>query len=151
MLRISLALFCGLLALVVTGTVVVGRQEKEPPKNGSEALVGALRILNTWEVAHFLESGRFAAREEMLAFLKEKNSLEGSPINLEDPKPYELSITTTSDGQHYQIELLRSSDTHDRSTWCQTAGFSDERGVIYLGQALGCEEVSTSTPSTSNR
>jgi hypothetical protein len=43
------------------------------------------------------------------------------------------------DGMHYQITLQRPSDMNDQSTWCRTAAFSDDRGVIFLGQAIDCE------------
>ena len=41
--------------------------------------------------------------------------------------------------EHYQITLQRPSDMNDKSTWCKTAAFSDEKGVIFLGQAIDCE------------
>jgi len=28
---------------------------------------------------------------------------------------------------------------NDKSTWCMTAAFSDEKGVLFLGQAIDCE------------
>jgi len=80
-----------------------------------------------------------AHREEMLAFLRKKGILSQSPIDLESPKPYELAITTSPDGAHYQITLQRPSDMNNKTTWCKTAVFSDDRGVIFLGSALGCE------------
>jgi hypothetical protein len=85
------------------------------------------------------ENRRFADRDQMLAFLRQNGPSSKSPIDLENPKPYELSITTTSDGMHYQITLQRPSDMNDKSTWCRTAAFSDDRGVIFLGRAIACE------------
>ena len=75
----------------------------------------------------------------MLAFLRQKGFLSKSPVDLENPSPYELAKTTTLDGMHYQITLQRPSDMNEKSTWCKTAAFSDEKGVIFLGQAIDCE------------
>jgi len=136
--RVSLGLFCGLLGILVTGVAI------PPQVNGQtdipkEKLVAVLRILNTAEYSYRQDAGRFANLEEMLTFFRKKGTLSRSPIDLESPKPYELAITTSSDGMHYQIALQRPSDMNDKTTWCKTAAFSDDRGVIFLGSAIGCE------------
>ncbi len=130
-----IVLFCGLLGIVLAGAAIPSQGQLEIP---TEKLVGAMRTLNTAEYSYMQENGRFAARDEMLTFLRRKSILSKS-IDLENPNPYELAITTTSDGMHYQITLQRPSDMNDKTTWCRTAVFSDDRGVIFLGQALGCE------------
>ena len=135
MKRDYLALFCGLL--VVTA-VAISPQVNGQTEIPTEKLVGALRTLNTAEYSYRGETGRFAHLEEMLAFLRRKGDLSRSPIDFENPKPYELSITTSPDGMHYQITLKRTSDMKDKSTWCKTAIFSDDAGVIFLGSALDC-------------
>jgi hypothetical protein len=103
--------------------------------------VGALRTLNTAEMMYRTDNKRFADRDQMLVFLKQKNLLTKLPLDLENAKPYELAITTSADGLHYQITLQRPSDMNDKSTWCKTAAFSDDRGVIFLGQAIDCESA----------
>jgi len=138
MKSVTAAMICGLLGIHVTGVAShpqVNRQIEIP----TEKLVSALRTLNTAEHSYYAETGRFAHREEMLAFLRKKGILSQSPIDLESPKPYELAITTSPDGMHYQITLQRPSDMNNKTTWCKTAVFSDDRGVIFLGSALGCE------------
>jgi len=102
-------------------------------------LVTTLRLLTTEEYQYQNENGRFATLEEMLNFLRKEGCLAKAPIDLENPKPYELTITTSVDGKHYQITLKRPSEMNDESTWCKTAAFSDDRGVIFLGAALDCE------------
>jgi hypothetical protein len=140
MKKAILAVPCGLLAILILGTstprLVSGQTESITGK-----LVTAMRVLNTEEYSYRGKTGRFASREEMLVFLRNNGSLSKSPIDLENPTPYELAVTTTLDGAHYQIALRRPSDMNDKSTWCQTAAFSDDRGVIFLGLALGCEEM----------
>jgi hypothetical protein len=109
----------------------------------SEKLVNTIRLLNTQEYKYRQEAGRFATREELLTFLRKKNLLSKSPIYLESPKRYELAISTSPDGLHYQITLKRPSDVNDKTTWCKTAAFSDDAGLIFLGAAIDCK---TSAP-----
>jgi len=139
MKRIGLILFAFLLGLVLLDGEAVPRQVSGQPEIPTEKLVNALRLLNTHEYSYIHENHRFADRDQILAFLRQKGMLSKSPIDLENLKPYELAITTTSDGMHYQITLQRPSDMTDKSTWCRTATFSDDRGVIFLGQAIDCE------------
>jgi hypothetical protein len=138
MKRMTLVLFCGLVGMVLAEEAIP-HQVNGQPEISTGNLVNALRLLNTSEYSYWNENHRFAARDDLLTFLRQKGILSGSPIDLENPKPYELTITTTSDGTHYQITLQRPPDTNDKSTWCRTAAFSDDRGVIFLGQAIGCE------------
>ena len=137
MKRLSLALLWGLLGILVTG-VTISSQVNGQTEVPTERLVGALRTLNTAEYSYRGETGRFAHREELLAFLQKKGNLSRSAIDLENPKPYELAITTSPDEMHYQITLKRPSDMNDKSTWCKTAAFSDDAGVIFLGSAIDC-------------
>jgi hypothetical protein len=65
--------------------------------------------------------------------------LNQSPIDLENPNPYEPAIATSPDGMHYQVTLKRASNMSDKSTWCKTAAFSDDAGVIFLGAAIDCK------------
>ena len=137
MKSVTAAMICGLLGILVT------RVASRPLVNGqteipTEKLVNALRTLNTAEYSYREKTGRFAHREEMLPFLRKEGAPSRSPIDFENPKPYELAITTSPDGMHYQITLQRPSDMNDKTTWCKTAAFSDDRGVIFLGSAIDC-------------
>ena len=138
MKKTSLMLFVVLLGSVLFGESAP-RQVSAQPEIPTGKLVNAIRLLNTHEVSYKHENGRYADRDQMLAFLRQKGFLSKSPIDLESPAPYELAITTALDGTHYQITLQRPSDMNDKNTWCKTAAFSDDRGVIFLGQAIGCE------------
>jgi hypothetical protein len=123
--------------VLATGSAI-SSQVSGPDEVSNTKLVNALRLLNTQEYVYRQEIGRFASREEMLTFLRTKGILSRSPIDLENPQPYELVVTTSPDGMHYQIMLKRPSDMNDKSTWCKTAAFSDDAGVIFLGSALDC-------------
>jgi len=138
MKKISLMFVCILLGVVLLGEANA-RQTSGQPEITTGKLVNALRLLNTHEYSYKNENGRFADRDQMLSYLRQKELLSRSQIDLENPKPYELAITISSDGMHYQIALQRPSDMNDKSTWCKTAAFSDEKGVIFLGQAIDCE------------
>lgn len=140
MKKTSLMLFVILLGAVVFGESMP-QQVSVQPEISKGKLVNAIRLLNTLEVSYQHENGRYADRDQMLDFLRQKSLLSKSTIDLENPTPYALEITTTSDGKHYQITLQRPSDMNDESTWCKTAAFSDDRGVIFLGQAIGCDAV----------
>jgi hypothetical protein len=98
----------------------------------TEKLVNTIRILDTHEYSYRHEAGRFATRGELPRFLRKKNLLSKSPIDLESPKSYELAIVTSLDGMHYQITLKRPSDMNDKAMWCKTAAH-DDAGIIFLG------------------
>jgi hypothetical protein len=138
MKKISLMFVSILLGVVVLGEANA-RQASGQPEITTKNLVNALRLLNTHEYSYKNENGRFADRDQMLSYLRQKELLSRSQIDLENPRPYELAINISSDGMHYQIALQRPSDMDDKSTWCKTAAFSDEKGVIFLGQAIDCE------------
>ena len=101
MQRISLILFGVLLATAPLGQTFHRQASGEPEIPGVK-LVGAIRLLNTNEYRYRDENGRFADRDKMLAFLRQKDLLSKSPIDLENPTPYELAIATTSDGTSCQ-------------------------------------------------
>jgi hypothetical protein len=168
MKRICLALLCGFLGILLTA-VAIPSQVTGQAEISTEKLVNTLRLLNTEEYSYRHETGRFASREKLLTFLQTKGllsqsptdlakprprfispeemstslqtkrPLSESPIDLENPKPYELTITTSSDGMQYQITLKRPSDMNDKNTWCRTAAFSDDAGLIFLGSVIDCE------------
>jgi hypothetical protein len=105
-------------------------------------LVKAMRFLNTSEYNYSTQHQRFASVDEILGWLKEIGKLEEAPLNFsaESLRPYELRIAVTPDGKHYQVSLIRISEMHDKSTWCKPASFTDDRGIIFLGMTIGCED-----------
>jgi hypothetical protein len=139
MSRIFLVLFCGLLGGVLSGGTIP-RQVNEPSDIPADKnLVIALRFLNTEQVNHLEKNHRFADRDQMLSYLQEEEpgALRKLPVNLQDASSYSLAITTSADGQHYQITLQRNATPGA----CQNAAFTDDRAVIYLGRALGCDST----------
>lgn len=140
MRRVYLALSCGLLAILAAGQTV-SPPMKGPTEIPKSSLVAAVRTLNTYELSYRRDNGRFANRQEILTFLQQKGVLSRTSIDLVNPEPYKLALTTTQNGEHYQITLKRPSDMNDTSTWCKTAVFSDDSGMIFLGVALNCDSL----------
>jgi hypothetical protein len=136
LLFISFGLACATLLCPSLAATPPQDAQSEIP---TAKLVSTLRLLNTEEYSYRGEHGRFANWEELLGFLRQNGYKRNAVIDFENPKPYELEITTSKDGEHYQITLKRTSDMNDKSTWCKTAVFSDDAGVISLGAALDCE------------
>jgi hypothetical protein len=137
MKRVSFVMFCALL--VILAGVTIFPQANGQTEIATEKLVVTLRLLNTSEYSYRGEHGRFANWEELLGFLRQNGYKRNAVIDFENPKPYELEITTSKDGEHYQITLKRTSDMNDKSTWCKAAVFSDDAGVIFIGAALDCD------------
>ncbi len=107
--------FALLLFALVPVTAFAPSQEAQLTQ---EQLVHAMRFLNTYEYSYAHDNKRFASLDEFLGWLQETGKLKEAPIGLsaESLKPYELQIITGSDGKHYAISLLRTSDIHDRTT-----------------------------------
>jgi hypothetical protein len=137
MMKLIPILLCGLVGLSLT-VPAISHQSAGQSEVSAVKLVNTLRLLNTKEYSYKQENHRFAALSELFSFLRRRGSLNKSPVDLENPNPYELAITTSSDGNHYQITLQWPSDMKDKTTWCKTAAFTDDRGVIFLGQAIDC-------------
>ena len=54
---------------------------------------------------------------------------------------YSLLVTLSPDYMHYVAELIPMQTSGAAANGaCATAVFSNEKGVIYSGRALGCEE-----------
>lgn len=138
------------LALCLTGSAAQQQEVGGEPGIPAAKLVNALRFLNTVEVRYRGENNRFAKQAELLTFVRGKNlypALERfvgqSPLDLENPAPYHIQITTDPDAAHFQISI--GPDFSDKSAACLPAVFSDDRGVIFLGQAMGCRAAPQSS------
>jgi hypothetical protein len=130
-----------LALVVVTMARVTALAPPQEVGLSREQLVSAMRYLNTCEYTYFHDNKRFASAREFLSWLERTGKTNQAPLSFsaESLKPYELRVTTTSDGSHYQVSMTPISDMNDRSTWCKPAAFSDDGGVIFLGLAIGCE------------
>jgi hypothetical protein len=121
------------------------RHSDERPEVSPQKLVSALRTVTTAEHSYRQANGKFSDLQSLLAFSKKEEQqgrLTQPPVDLESLSPYVIEITTSSDGMHYQIILKRPAETNDKTTWCKPAAFSDDKGIIFLGQAIGCDGAS---------
>lgn len=126
------------LALCLTGSATQTQETTSPAALPTAKLVTTMRLLNTEQMNYRNKNHRFANQDELVTFLRESNMLGKSPLNLENPAPYQVQVTTDPNATHYQITIQRPADVNDKATWCSTAAFSDDSGVIYLGQAIDC-------------
>jgi len=102
-----------------------------PPQDG----LGVMRGLNTAESGLSSATGVYAALSAVLPKLGAIGS-EAIPLDEQTAtlRDYRLSLVRSQDAKHYNASLLPSHG-------CQTAWFTDERGVIYKGLPLGCPET----------
>ena len=103
-----------------------------------------MRSVNTLQVEFKAANHKFANTDELLAAAKTEKlnrvlvfAKELTPSVL---APYTLQVTPSEDGAHYQATIKRATEMHNEATWCKTAVFSDDSGLIYLGQNIGCPE-----------
>jgi hypothetical protein len=124
------------MALVFTLATAKTREDdkSEPVSNH----LRILRTLNTLEYNYQERYGRFGDREQLLAYYRQSGATEGAD-KLENLQSFQFSVNTSSDGAHYQISLTPLLDKANTASWCDKAGFTDERGMIFLGAGLGCE------------
>ena len=98
------------LALCLTGSATQKQGVGGEPEIPTAKLVNTMRFLGTSEVSYRGENGHFASQAELLVFFRQKNLLGKSPLDLENPEPYQVQITTNPDGTHYQIAIKRAVD-----------------------------------------
>jgi hypothetical protein len=135
-MRILFSLSCAVLGLVFTLAATNTREEDK-----SEALskrVVILRMLNTLEYNYQDEHGRFGDREQLLAYFRQTGATEKAD-RLDHLQSFQLSVTTSMDGVHYQISLTPLLDNGNKEAWCEKSLFTDERGAIFLGAGFDCD------------
>lgn len=118
-------------------TLAANIRQEDKAEAASKHL-GMLRTLNTLEYNYREQYGRFGDREQLLAYFRQSGATQGME-KFEHLQSFQLSVTTSSDGAHYQISLTPLLDDANKGGWCDKAGFTDERGVIFLGAGLDCE------------
>ncbi len=125
-----------LVVLLVSGTVA---QEKNV---NPDKLVNWMRSVNTLQVEFNKANHKFATSDELLAFAAKPTTsgvaVVTKELNPSAMAPYALQVTTSEDGTHYLATIKRPSDMHNKATWCKTAAFSDDSGLIYLGHGIDC-------------
>jgi hypothetical protein len=135
-MRKLFALSCAVLGLVFTLSATNAREEDKWEALSKRVVI--LRMLNTLEYNYQDEHGRFGERGDLLAYFRQTGATEKAD-RLEHLQSFQLSVTTSLDGAHYQISLTPLLDNGKKENWCDKALFTDERGLIFLGEGLDCE------------
>ncbi len=106
------------------------RQEAGSALSTRQALA-LIRTTNSTEHTIKLKTSSFASLEEVIKLSRLDGDLVLNDSSSAKVKDYRLAIVASPDGQHYQVSLRPVSG-------CAPAFFSDEAGVIYQGNGLGC-------------
>lgn len=132
---------------------VVLAQQKNSDEVKPQTLVHWMRSVNTLEYDYKASHGRFADVGELLTYANAQkpstNPAVPGELSQASMQPYVLQILTTGDGSHYSAKIDFPSDMHNKSTWCKTAAFSDDSGLISLGQNIQCSATAALGASSS--
>jgi hypothetical protein len=106
-------------------------------QNGASGIRG-VRAINTAEARFHQSSGRYGVLKELVSAGAFASGTDGTAINLnvepESSVPgYLTHLIVAASGSSYSVMVSDATDP------CHTVFFSDERGVIFHGQAFGCE------------
>jgi hypothetical protein len=150
----------GLLLVAISVYAMWGRGQTETAsspatKPNAEAFraVNIIRVINTAEVVtcrtkdgSIDENAKFLSWDELLiapCFKQAQGQFSGVRFSQASELSFspgseivpglELRLVVSPDGRQYNLWLGQKRDVH-----CGFAFFSDERGVIYEGQAIGC-------------
>lgn len=134
-----LIVMCGFVAWVAPA-----RSQSQARDSRSQAVrvVGTMRTLNTAEYAYKYANAnhKFGSKEEIAEFLRTEGRESPPLIDIANPSPYQIDIVTDADRIHYWITIKPGIDPTTNTRDCGPAAFSDDVGLIYTGEALGCEE-----------
>jgi hypothetical protein len=123
------------LVTIVAGLAVVAVprfQEAKDQLSAKQALA-LVRTLNSSEATMKLKDSSYGSLRDVMKLerLDQRYGFDWVDNSSATVKDYRLSVVTAADGKHYQISLHPSSG-------CGVSFFSNESGVIYQGNALGC-------------
>lgn len=128
-----------LLSAVLTLTGVVGalalsNGQEDTVRLSSREALSLIRTMNSTEHSFKMKNSSFGSLEDVIKYGQLDRTKPGivlSDGNSGTLRDYQLSVVASGDGRHYQISLRPSSG-------CGISFFTNESGVIYQGQALGC-------------
>jgi hypothetical protein len=135
------------LAMAFVVSLVVSADSNAPQQAGQEQpkkvrAVWALRAINTAEMSYRRANGRFGTFNELVtsgefARLKgqwaEPFAKADATTAEEDAVPgYKLRIVVAANGTSYSVRLVDAEA-------CAASFFSDDVGLIFQGQPIGCE------------
>lgn len=138
--------FCRYLAIQFSFLAMASAIAATQTGSQQKQLTGlsAVRAINTAEMRFQRTTGHYGALSDLISsgqFSKLHVTEAGATqpfLNVESPNPedavpgYKLKLSLASANSGYSVLLT------DSSASCGTVFFSNESGVIYQGQALGC-------------
>ncbi len=110
--------------------------------------VNVVRLINTAEMEYRHAQGRYATWAELYRSGSIANGQKRWPLfsglqpaaGPEVVPGWTLALIPSADGQTYELSLRNLGDK------CQFSFFSDQRGLIYQGQVIGCEAAEAVPP-----
>lgn len=144
----KIRLVCALLFSLAAAIAISSSAGQNPVPAKKMAALIAMRSINTAEAQFQQSRGRFGSFEELVASkqfddanvkgLLSQAGPSAPPLDLsrapESAVPgYRMHLLVAESGQGYSILLA------DATEQCDAVLFSDERGVIFHGYALGCD------------
>lgn len=130
-----------IIALSLCLVPVTSSQTK--PNQGNYALT-TVRLVNTAQSYAHRSGGKYLPLEQLIATGALKQAAETNSdfnsaytkLNLQKSgamlEGFELAVIVSSDGTRYELSVNNAKES------CGPAYFSDQRGLIYVGKALGC-------------
>ena len=136
---------CAAIAILGIVGIALAAVAKSQTSNLSQTqAIELIRLVNTTELDVFMRTHQYAPMDSLL----DHKFMKGSGIQVDQPgltsatyKNYSLLVTLSPDYMHYVAELIptQASDATANEA-CATAVFSNEKGIIYAGRALGCAQ-----------
>jgi len=123
---IAILLFVSALSIPVLSK----RQEARSMLSTKQALA-LIRTTNSTEHTIKFKTSSFGSLEDVIKLSQLDRDLVLNDSSSATVKDYRLAIVASPDGQHYQVSLHPISG-------CGASFFTNESGVIYQGNALGC-------------
>jgi hypothetical protein len=116
--------------------IAVPRLQESKDKLSSRQALNLVRTMATVEVTIKMKRSSYASIQDVIALGQSSGDFRDVVISSNDSssatvKDYRVSVVVSADGQHFQISQHPVSG-------CGVSFFTNESGVIYQGNALGC-------------
>lgn len=125
------------VAVVGALPVVVASQKQQTEELSESEAIEFLRAVNTAQLELQMAKQRYAPLQQLLQHRFFAGKDLGSNITIVDSntgmtKGYEISVYVLGEGKRFKLSVVPVE------RGCRVAFFTDESGVLYRGQALGC-------------
>jgi hypothetical protein len=127
-------LFISILTVAAALAVVaVPRFQQSRDQLSEKRALNLVRTLNSAEATLKAKVSAYGSLQDLMKLerLDQSYGFEWVDNSSAGVKDYRVSVVAAADGKHYQISMHPSSG-------CGVSFFSNESGVIYQGNALGC-------------